>query len=55
MAKAKQEKTCYLCQPADEERLNVVVCIQCSRFFCRSHGDPQMDECINCIEDGEKT
>lgn len=55
MVKAKQEKTCYLCEQAGRECLNVMVCAQCSRPFCRRHGDPQMDECINCIEGGEKT
>jgi hypothetical protein len=55
MVKAKQEKTCYLCKQADRECRDVMVCVQCSRPFCRRHGDPQMDECIKCIEGGEQT
>lgn len=55
MPNAKREKHCYLCEEADSEHLSFLVCAQCSRHFCRCHGDPQLDECINCIEGDEKT
>ncbi len=55
MSTAKHEKYCYLCEEAGLKTLSVMVCVQCSRPFCRRHGDPQMDECIRCIEGGEKT
>lgn len=55
MPNAKREKPCYLCKEAGSESLSYLVCIQCSRHFCRVHGDPQMDECIKCLEGNEET
>lgn len=55
MPNAKREKNCYLCEEAGSENLSVLVCEECSRHFCRLHGDPQMDECIRCLEGNEKT
>jgi hypothetical protein len=55
MPNAKREKKCYLCEEAGSENLGVLVCEKCSRPFCRLHGDPQMDECIRCLEGNEKT
>ncbi len=55
MPKAKREKNCYLCEQAGLKCLSFMVCAQCSRPFCHRHGDPQMDECANCLEGGEYT
>ena len=55
MPKANREKICYLCEEVGSERLSFMVCAQCARHFCSHHGDPQIDECINCLEDGEET
>ncbi len=55
MPNAKREKNCYLCEKAGLQQLSYLVCAECSRHFCRLHGDPQMDECTNCIEGGEQT
>ena len=55
MPKAKPEKNCYLCEQAGLDRPSVMTCERCSRPFCSRHGDPQMDECTNCLEGGEKT
>lgn len=55
MSKAKREKNCYVCEQAHMIRMSFMVCTQCSRHYCSRHGDPQLNECTNCLERGEET
>jgi hypothetical protein len=54
MPKAKKEKNCYVCEEAGWVRMSFMTCSKCSRHFCSRHGDLQMDECTECLEDGEE-
>jgi hypothetical protein len=54
MPKAKQEKNCYLCGEEGEISMSLLICCKCSRHYCSRHGDPQMDECTQCLEGGEE-
>jgi len=54
MPKAKKEKNCYVCEEAGWVRMSFMTCSKCSRHFCSRHGDPQMDECTECLEGEEE-
>ena len=54
MPKARQEKNCYVCEEAGWVRMSYMTCGKCSRHYCSQHGDPQMDECTECLEGGEE-
>ena len=54
MPKAKREKNCFVCGEDGWVRMSFMTCGQCSRHYCSKHGDPKMDECTACLEDGEE-
>jgi hypothetical protein len=55
MPKAKREKNCSQCGEAGVVRMSFMVCARCACHFCSRHGDPKLEECNACLEDGEET
>ena len=55
MPKAKREKNCEVCGDANVVRMSFMVCAQCSKHYCSSHGDPKLEECNACLDGGEET
>ena len=55
MPKGKREKNCFVCGDDGLVRMTFMLCSQCSRPYCSRHGDPKIEECTACLEDGEET
>ena len=54
MPKAKREQNCYVCEADGWIRMSFMICGQCARHYCSQHGNPNMDECTDCLEEGEE-